>query len=226
VFHYFHGELGGNPVLTAIIPARGGSKGILRKNLQLVGGNTLIARAVDKCRKVADTVYVSSDSQEILAEAHKSGAKLIVRPDPLSTDNAANADAVRHAIESQSITGDILLVQCTAPLVTVDDLRRCVAGRGAADLSVLVHEFQGFLLDVNGKCLNRCLVPPPRRQDVLSQQYIIAGSAWSFPSSYSRCVMYSGEVRPVVCPGPFCDIDTPRDLKVARRLCLDTPPQL
>lgn len=65
----------------AIIPARGGSKGVLRKNLQQVGGMSLVARAVRSCRSARriDEVFVTTDDEAIAAAARQAGAAVIMR---------------------------------------------------------------------------------------------------------------------------------------------------
>lgn len=199
-------------MLTAIIPARGGSKGVKRKNLRKINGETLIEIAVRKCVEVADRVIVSTEDREIFATtAH---AEMIKRPDDLAQDDTESVDVLRHAADAARVSGEVLWVQCTAPLAKTEDYRRCVDLRGQADLSVLCHPFHGFVLDDCGKCLNQNLQPVPRRQDIRNQ-HLIAGSAWAFDVSYLKREMYSGVVQPVSVDGFHCDIDTEQDLRLA-----------
>lgn len=205
-------------MLTAIIPARGGSKGVKNKNLREIGGKSLVAIAVEKCLQVADRVYVSTEDKEIACETIRSGAYWSVRRPSLATDQVSTWEVIRGTDYLHPISGDVLLVQCTAPLVTVDDLKRVVDERGNADMSVLCHEFHGFILNDAGGCLNQLFNPPKRRQD-MSSQYAIAGSAWAFNASYlDRPHIYAGSIKPVLCDGPHCDIDTEDDLETAKAL--------
>lgn len=76
----------------ALIPARGGSKGVARKNLRLVGGRSLLARAIDAARDsgMVDRVVVSTDHEEIAGEARHCGAEApFLRPLELASDQAA-----------------------------------------------------------------------------------------------------------------------------------------
>ena len=114
----------------AIIPARGGSKGLPGKNLRRVGGRSLVARAVDACRasRRVDEVYVSTDDAEIAASAEVAGAKVIMRPAELSDDTASSESALLHALD-QLIMVDaepevLVFVQCTSPFIAPDDLDR------------------------------------------------------------------------------------------------------
>jgi N-acylneuraminate cytidylyltransferase len=85
----------------AIIPARGGSKGIPNKNLAEVNGQSLVSRAIESALQsgVVDFVVVSSDNQTILDEATKAGAGAINRPADLASDSAAIEDAITHVLE-------------------------------------------------------------------------------------------------------------------------------
>lgn len=89
----------------AIVPARGGSKGVPRKNLRTVGGRSLLARAVESVREsgAADAIVVSTDDAEIAAAARIAGAQVpFVRPVDLASDTATTADVVRHALTQWS----------------------------------------------------------------------------------------------------------------------------
>ena len=84
----------------AIIPARGGSKGIANKNLQSLGGQSLISRTILATREASsvDLVVVTSDSEEILLEAKMCGAIPILRPDDLASDSASTDPVIEHSL--------------------------------------------------------------------------------------------------------------------------------
>ena len=106
----------------AIIPARGGSKGIPNKNLAEVGGQSLVTRAVNSAIQsgVIDAVVVSSDDRNILEAAKIAGAIAVERPADLATDTAAIEDAITHALqkfsESHPTPTTLVLLQPTSPL--------------------------------------------------------------------------------------------------------------
>jgi CMP-N,N'-diacetyllegionaminic acid synthase len=113
------------PTITAIIPARAGSKGIPGKNLWTYEGVSLLARAIrlgQHCHQV-DRVIVSTDSLEMQAIAIEEAAECPrLRPSTLASDSATTAAVVHHVIEDMAITSDhILLLQITSPLRTVAD---------------------------------------------------------------------------------------------------------
>jgi YrbI family 3-deoxy-D-manno-octulosonate 8-phosphate phosphatase len=119
-----------SPRVIAIIPARGGSKGLPGKNLRRVGGRSLVERAVDACRaaRLIDEVYVSTDDAEIAARAEAAGGKVIMRPAELSSDTASSESALLHALDQLIMVGEepeaLVFVQCTSPFIASDDLDR------------------------------------------------------------------------------------------------------
>ena len=116
--------------MVAVIPARGGSKGVPGKNLRRVGGRSLVERAVDACRsaRLVDAVYVSTDDPDIARAATAAGALVIDRPVDLAGDTASSESALLHALDHLDSTGGspevLVFVQCTSPFIAADDLDR------------------------------------------------------------------------------------------------------
>jgi CMP-N,N'-diacetyllegionaminic acid synthase len=107
--------------ILAIIPARGGSKRLPRKNIMELAGKPLIAWTIKAAlySKYIDKVVVSSDSPEILDVSKKYGANTIKRPLELATDIANSFDTVKHTIENLNDKFDVvILLQPTSPLRT------------------------------------------------------------------------------------------------------------
>lgn len=104
----------------AIIPARGGSKRLPRKNVLDLAGKPLIAWSIEASlkSKYIDQVIVTSDDDEILEISKQFGAETIKRPDELATDTASSFDAVKHAIENSAPCDFVVLLQPTSPLRT------------------------------------------------------------------------------------------------------------
>jgi len=102
----------------AIIPARGGSKRLPRKNVLDLAGKPLIDWSIEAGlkSKYIDTIVVSSDDDEILDISIKFGATIIKRPEELASDTATTFDAIKHAIENIEIYDYIVLLQPTSPL--------------------------------------------------------------------------------------------------------------
>ena len=107
--------------VVAIIPDRGGSKGINEKNSLLIAGKPLLAWSIERAltSKYIDSVWVTSDSEEILNIAVEYGANPIIRPVEISGDKASSESAWLHAVKTieQEISVDIIVgVQATSPI--------------------------------------------------------------------------------------------------------------
>lgn len=116
----------------AVIPARGGSKGIPGKNIRAFAGKPLIVHSIEaslNCPLISRTV-VSTDDDKIaeIAEAH--AAQVIRRPSELATDTSLVIDAIKHAVRTvEEESGDIdvvLLLEPTSPLRRVEDIETCI----------------------------------------------------------------------------------------------------
>ena len=134
--------------ITAIVPARGGSKGLPGKNLFKLGRYTLLERAILLARRCdqVDRVIVSTDDEQMHALAGQHGAAAPgLRPGVLASDTATSADVVRQLIAEADIApGWLLLLQPTSPLRTLGDLTGLLAlaeQSGARSVvSVVAHE--------------------------------------------------------------------------------------
>lgn len=119
--------------ILALIPARGGSKGIKNKNIIDLNGHPLVSysiRASLESKYVDDTV-VTTDSEEIAKVSKKYGANVpFMRPAELATDQARSIDAVLHAVKSLDEADNhfdiMVLLQCTQPLTTATDIDQAI----------------------------------------------------------------------------------------------------
>lgn len=108
--------------VVAIITARGGSKGLPRKNVLDLAGKPLIAHTIDAAieSRIFDKVVVTTDDQEIKEVSLKYGAEVIERPSELATDSASSLDAIEHALkvlqENKENYTHFVLLQPTSPL--------------------------------------------------------------------------------------------------------------
>lgn len=115
----------GTKSVIAIIPARGGSKGVQRKNIRLLGGKPLIGWSIDAARqsKYIDRVIVSSDDAEIIKVATQLGCDApFVRPAALAADETPGIDPVLHALTKLPGYDCVVLLQPTSPLRTAADI--------------------------------------------------------------------------------------------------------
>ena len=148
----------------AIIPARGGSKSIPRKNIIDVAGKPLIAWTIEAALKSRDItrVIVSSDDEEILAVSKKYGAEPIKRPSELAADNSTSEPVILHALdyllEKEKYSPELVVyLQPTSPLRTAEDIDRAFSHfmEQKAEALISVYEIdksflKSFLIDEKG----------------------------------------------------------------------------
>lgn len=118
-----------NKKILAIIPARGGSKGLPRKNIRELAGKPLIAWTIEAGRKskYIDRLIVSSEDFEIIEVAKKYGAEIpFVRPKHLAEDESLGLDPVFHALRELPGYDIVVLLQPTSPLRLTEDIDACI----------------------------------------------------------------------------------------------------
>ena len=220
----------------AVIPARGGSKGVPAKNLLPVGGVPLVARAVRECRatRLVTDVVVSTDDQAIAAAAREAGAEVVLRPAAIAGDTATSEAAVLHAMDAhEALHGSpvdvVLLVQCTSPFITredIDGVAGAVAENGA-DTALTVANFHGFIWrdaaeesTEGGNGVNHDKSFRPRRQD-RPQDFLETGAAYAMDAAGLRKHQHRFFGRTELVrtdPARVLEIDDPHDLARARAL--------
>lgn len=123
----------GKQKILALIPARGGSKGIKDKNIISLAGKPLIAYSIEAAKKskYIDSIVVTTDSEKIAEVAKRYGARVpFLRPAELAADTSKTIDAVLHAIKTLKSMGEnydtLVLLQPTQPLRTTDDIGKAI----------------------------------------------------------------------------------------------------
>lgn len=116
----------------AIIPARGGSKGIVGKNIKPICGKPLIAHTIDFIKQIPafDKIIVSTDDPNIKHVSLEYGAEVIDRPKELATDTALVMDSIRHTVQELESAGEeieyIYILEATSPLRKKSDIMQCI----------------------------------------------------------------------------------------------------
>ena len=220
--------------ILALIPARGGSKGIHHKNIALLAGKPLIQYTIDAARqsKYIDYVFVSTDDAEIADVSKKFGAKVpFLRPEELASDTAKTIDAVLHAIETLRKAGEtfdnLVLLQPTSPLRTAEDIdgavetfyqnnrRSVVSVSEVIDHPILIRTIEQT---PEGERLKPLLEGSStvRRQD-MPPYYRVNGSIYINPiEEINSTTSFNDNPIPfVMSPSHSIDIDEPLDLKIA-----------
>ncbi|MEM0982810.1 MAG: acylneuraminate cytidylyltransferase family protein [Planctomycetota bacterium] len=157
----------------AIIPARGGSKGVPRKNLASLGGRALIEHSIGHAidATCVDAVIVTTDDAEIASVSRAAGAEVVTRPAELSGDLASSESALIHALDVRAQAGaadpeSVVFLQATSPLRDRGDIDRAAAPvlSGEADSVFSACAFDGLIWDFeDGR-------PTPINYDPLQRQ--------------------------------------------------------
>lgn len=228
--------LNGELTVLALIPARGGSKGVWRKNLRIVGGKCLLDYTMLAARDsmLIDRTFVSSEDSEILQHARNFGIETVDRPSNIATDEASAVAVVRNFIDwlpKEIVRHDpcVIYLQPTSPLRTtvhIDTaLKKMIELHKTTLVSVkelLPSPYKAFKINDQGQLqslfderLSNC-----RRQD-LPVTYIPNGAIYVFRISdfLERGGFPSnGSVPFVMSHSDSVDIDTEEDLVLAEKL--------
>ncbi|WND02571.1 acylneuraminate cytidylyltransferase family protein [Temperatibacter marinus] len=218
----------------AIIPARGGSKGIPKKNIVDLNGMPLIAYSILAARKsgLVDRVIVTSDDDEILEVARGYGAECYKRPAELAQDETTTADSLSHLFLYQldlpeKVQG--LLLQPTSPFRTEDHILRALQKSQAHDEAPIVsvtepseHPMKAFEISENGTLHGfwSDQAPYTPRQK-LPKLYMPNGAIYIFDVELfmkERHFPRTGVIPYVMSVKDSLDIDTPDDLELAQIL--------
>lgn len=227
------------PYILGAIFARGGSKGVPRKNIKLLAGKPLIAYAIDTAKAVPliDRVIVSTDDAEIAQVAKQLGADVpFMRPVALAQDKTPELLAWKHAIEiMETKLGhpvDVMVsVPTTSPMRNSEDVARCLQLLLSSDADIAVtvteaHRSPYFnMVTLDGDQNAKLVIPSiggilTRRQDA-PVVYDMTTVAYAVRGSYIKTTnaVMAGKVKAIVVPKERAiDIDTLLDFEIAEFL--------
>jgi len=215
--------------VTALIPARGGSKGIPRKNLALVAGRPLLAWTIDAglgSRFVSRTI-VSTEDEEIAAAARSLGAEALARPPELAADGTPMRDVIVHALEELGSPDVLVLLQPTSPLRRAQHVDEAVELLLASDADSVVsvvevpHRYRpGSLMALDGDRLVRLADDHAATRQEKPVVYARNGPAvLALRPDRIGADLYGGDCRLYVMEArDSLDVDDPFDLELAELL--------
>jgi N-acylneuraminate cytidylyltransferase len=205
-------------VLT-LIPARGGSKEIPKKNIIDIEGKPLLSYAINASIKSdVDETWVSTEDDEIANIAYLYGSQVIKRPVELSTDDASSESALLHFVNNTDDFDILVFLQATCPFIKSEDINNAIKLMNKYDSVISVSKFDQFLW--NGKIPMYNIHNRKRRQN-REQTYIETGSMFvttveNLLKSKNRISKNIGFVE--VPKWRSMDIDTQDDLELARSI--------
>lgn len=226
--------------IIAVIPARGGSKGVPRKNIRPLGAKPLIAWTIEEAKKsrFIDRLVLSSEDEEIIEVAKKFGCEVpYKRPEELAKDDTPGIDPVIDIIKKLPGYEYVVLLQPTSPLRSVIDIDGCIESclekKANAMVSVeVVKKHPCWMYSING--LNK-LIPfmqqekmSARRQDfspvtVLNGAIFMAKCGWLLKNK----AFVTDETYAYLMPEDrSIDIDSNFDFLLAELLIKETPQHL
>jgi len=222
--------INGKTVL-AIIPARGGSKGVPRKNIRELAGKPLIAWSIEAAKKsqYIDRIVVSTDDQEIAEVATQWGGEVpFLRPSELAQDSTPGIAPVLHMLSNLEPSYDlVVLLQPTSPLRTVEDIDGTIAlmlNRNAkACVSVVEPDkspYWMYTIEKNGY-LHPALEGDYSRRQELPAVYALNGAVYAADVSwlYDKKTFLDEQTLAYIMPKErSADIDTELDFKITELL--------
>ena len=221
--------------ILAVIPARGGSKGVPRKNIRRICGKPLIAYTIETALKVQHLVYrviVSSEDEEIAAISRQYGADVpFIRPIELAGDDVPTLPVLQHAVrfveDQDDVTLDwVLLLQPTDPLRQAEDIEAAVALSRQGECDSIISVVQVFSTHPilmkrieNNQLLPYCIEEREgtRRQDYRPAAYMRNGAIYLTRRKVliEQNSIWGEVIRPYVMPQErSVGVDSELDLKM------------
>lgn len=218
--------------IVAIIPARGGSKRVPRKNVKLLAGKPLVAYSIETGlqSKYIDKVVVSTEDKEIADVSAKHGAQVIIRPDELAIDTAKTPPVMLHAVaelEKQGYHPDIVvLLQPTTPLRNLEMVDAAIEQLiNCENDSIFSAFYRGHTMPLWKKCHNgemQCLYdyhlrPRSQEPELNESVYSEDGAFYAIKTdAFKKYKDFIGGNPCIYKVEPHIDIDTNKDFENVR----------
>lgn len=213
----------------AVIPARGGSKGVPRKNTRLLAGRPLLAYTADQVKNSAllDTTVVSTEDGAIAEVARALALRVVDRPPELATDTAPTEPCLIHALDHLAAAGEcfdyVVVLEPTSPFrsaMTIDGAIRAIVDAGAPSL-VAVSETRANIGRIENGRFHPLTPDAPRRRQERQPFYVESSTIYVCRADYLRqsgTLVTADWAAFVVPEAEAWDINTSADFAVAESL--------
>ena len=214
--------------IIALIPARGGSKAIPKKNLVDLGGRPLLVHSIEHARNcsLVDGIYISTEDEEIATVARENGARVIDRPQEFAVDTASSESVVKHAvgeIQLHEPVDYLLFLQPTSPFRTQASIRQAIEETidGGFNALITTTEDRGYFWIEDADGFRTLFEQQPRRRQERTPLYRENSCIYLFnASSVLERGMVPEDTKQVhliaISEEEALDIDTLADLEYAR----------
>ena len=210
-------------MVVSVILARGGSKGIPRKNIVDINGKPLLAYTIEaSINSGVDQTWVSTDDADIAAVANKYGARILRRPTRLATDRSTSESALLHFAEEVDFE-HVVFIQPTSPLLKSEYIDSGIAMIGEYDSifsAYVQHWTPRWTKTLPSEPIGWEPDNRPRRQDA-DEVYVENGAFYitSKQALLETGLRFSGKIGVVEMPlGDSYQIDTYEDLEFIKRI--------
>ena len=217
--------------ITAFIPARGGSRGMPRKNIKEFAGKPLVVHSIEyalNCSQI-DEVVVSTNDDKIAKIARKTGARIVKRPSELSTNKATTESAIHHFFNKFNKKPDIIvLLQPTSPYRPKGSLEKAITHFTENGFDSLLsitptHRFYWRVKEDQTAFAEYDFLNRPRRQDMKLDdiRYVENGSLYIFTRKHFDKTgnRLGGKIGYVEWPKEYSlEIDTPLDFNMVEKI--------
>ncbi len=223
-------EMKKNMDITALIPARSGSKGVLKKNLKVLNGKPLIQWTIEAAAKsgVFSRIVVSTNDKEVLELASSLKVATLARPDELASDTAKASDVIKHFLDENPEITNLAYLQPTSPLRTGAHISDAVDQFFHSKIDCLISvtevtQYPEFMYSLSPRGM---LISEKEKQEIRRQDMpirVLANGAIYIAKTdilkinnynFARCNAYAF---PMVAEESI-DLDTPTDFLIAEQI--------
>lgn len=223
-------EIKKNMDITALIPARSGSKGVPKKNLKVLNGKPLIQWTIEAAVKssVFSRIVVSTNDEEVLELADNLNVRTLARPDEFATDTAKSSDVIKHFLDVNPEITNLAYLQPTSPLRTSEHISEAVDQFFQSKIDCLISvtevtQYPEFMysLSPHGLLIRERKMHEIRRQDI-PLRVLVNGAMYIAKTdilkinhyNFAHCDAYAFQM----AVEDSIDLDTPTDFLIAEQL--------